>query len=142
MKKTDHVYWFFDGQLVNSFYDPMHIPRHKMFLKANYAIDSYAWNKANDEPIWSGSDEMVIDYIKVYQLKLDCNKSETITCQSDLDNFIYKVKKSISITSTVDEPIVSSTDKVTFRMTNSFDITGPFEVQQGGEFTVVQQDCP
>ena len=70
------------------------------------------------------------------------NPQERKTCQLDLDNFLYKVKKSISITSTVDEPIVSSTDKVTFRMTNSFDITGPFEVQQGGEFTVVQQDCP
>ncbi len=138
----DHVYWFFDGQLVNSFYDPMHIPRHKMFLKANYAIDSYAWNKANDEPIWSGSDEMVIDYIKVYQLKLDCNKSETITCQSDLDNFDYKLKKNISITSSASETTVSSNDTVVYRVTDSFEVTGPFQVNSGANFTVLKNDCP
>ena len=138
----DHVYWFFDGQLVNSFYDPMHIPRHKMFLKANYAIDSYAWNKANNEPRWSGSDEMVIDYIKVYQLKLDCNKNETITCQSDFDNFDYKLKKNISITSSVSETTVSSNDTVVYRVTDSFEVTGPFQVNSGANFTVLKNDCP
>ena len=85
---------------------------------------------------------MTIDYIKVYQLIWDCDTDETITCQSDLDDFVYKVKKSISVTSTVDEPVVSNTDYVTFRVTDSFEITGDFEVQQGGEFTVIQQDCP
>ena len=135
----DHVYWYFDGQLINSYTNLEHIPRHPLILKTNYAIDGFF---DHGDTIWAGPGTMTIDYIKVYQLKWDCSTDEVIACQSDLDNFLYKVKKSISITSTVDEPIVSSTDKVTFRMTNSFDITGPFEVQQGGEFTVVQQDCP
>lgn len=138
----DHVFWFFDGQLVNSFFDQSHIPHHPMYLKTNYAIDSYAWNRSNNTPNWIGSDEMVIDYIRVYQLNLDCGTNENITCQSDLDNFDYKLKKSVSITSSISGTCVSSTDNVTFRVTDSFEVTGPFEVQQGGEFTVIMQECP
>jgi len=140
----DHVYWYFDGQLINCYTDLEHIPRHPLILKTNYAIDGYAGRKINKvwSPEWFGTDTMTIDYIKVYQLKWDCSMDKVITCQSDLDNFDYKVKKSISITSTGNEPIVSNTNKVTFRVTDFFEITGPFEVQQGGEFTIVQQDCP
>ncbi len=85
---------------------------------------------------------MIIDYIKVCQLKWDCNTDETITCQSDLDGFDYAVKKTVSIVSTINQPIVSSGDKATFRVADSFEITGPFEVQSGGEFTVILQECP
>ena len=134
----DHVYWYLDGQLVNSYYDMAHIPQHLMTLKTNYAINSY-FNRGGH--LWDGQGTMTIDYIKVYQLNWDCETDEVITCQSDLAGFNYAVKKSVSITSTVNEPIVSNEDKVSFRVTDSFEITGPFEVQQGGEFTVILQNC-
>ena len=72
----------------------------------------------------------------------DCDKDETITCQSDLDGFEYGVKKSVAITSTVDEPIIGNTDKITFRVSDSFEIAGPFQVESGAEFTIIRQDCP
>ena len=134
----DHVYWFFDGHLVNSYTNPSHIPCHPLILKTNYAIDSYC---NHDNIIWEGPGTMTIDYINVYQLNWDCDTDETITCQSDLDNFNYAVKKTISVTSTLNEPVVSRADKVTFRVTDSFSVSGPFEVHQGGEFTVIQQPC-
>lgn len=96
----------------------------------------------NEEGKLGKGDEITIDSIRVYQLKTDCDTDETIASQSDLDNFDYAVKNSISITSTINEPVVSNTDKVTFRVADTFEITGPFEVQQGGEFAVIQQDCP
>mgnify|MGYP007101870348 CR=1 FL=1 len=37
---------------------------------------------------------------------------------------------------------VRNTDKVTFRVTDSFEITGPFQVDSGGEMTVIMQQCP
>ena len=92
--------------------------------------------------MWEGPGTMTIDYINVYQLNWDCDTDETITCQSDLDNFNYAVKKTISVTSTLNEPVVSRADKVTFRVTDSFEATGPFEVLQGGEFAVILQECP
>ena len=138
----DHVYWYFDGKLVNSYLDKNHIPRHSMTLKTNYAIDEYAVDHDTHQPIWFGSDEMDIEYIYVYQLEWDCDTDETITCQTDLDDFEYGVKKSVAITSTVGEPIVGSTDKITFRVSDSFEITGPFQVESGAEFTIIRQDCP
>lgn len=138
----DHVLWYLDGNLVNWYYDNKHIPCHEMTLKTNYAIDRFAINHDTGAPIWFGSAEMVIDYIRVYQLKWDCDKDEVITCQADLDDFKYAVKKSISITSTVEQPIVAVGDKVTFRVTEGFEITGPFEVNSGAEFTVILQACP
>ena len=135
----DHVCWYLDGQLVNSYHDIAHIPQHPMRLKTNYAINGY-YGYGGD--IWKGPDKMIIDYIKVCQLKWDCNTDETITCQSDLDGFDYAVKKTVSIVSTINQPIVSSGDKATFRVADSFEITGPFEVQSGGEFTVILQECP
>ena len=75
------------------------------------------------------------------ELVAEYDVDRRIPCQSDLDNFNYAVKKTVSVTSMVDEPIVSSGENVTFRVTDSFEITGAFEVQQGGKFTVIQQDC-
>ena len=85
---------------------------------------------------------MVIDYIRVYQLKWDCNTDETIMSQTDLDNFDFKVKKSITITPSIGEVVIGNTDKVTFRVADSFEITGPFQADNGCEFTVILQDCP
>ena len=31
---------------------------------------------------------------------------------------------------------------VTFRATDYFEITGPFQVENGGELTVIMQECP
>ena len=31
---------------------------------------------------------------------------------------------------------------VTFRATDYFEITGPFQVESGGELTVIMQECP
>lgn len=134
----DHVYWFFDGSLVNCYTDENHIPRHPMILKTNYAIDDYC---NHNSTTWMDSDTMTIDYIRVYTLDFDCNTDETIACQADLDNFDFSVKRSIEITSSLEETTISSTDKKSFRTTNSFQVTGPFQIENGGVFSVIIQQC-
>ena len=130
--------------MVNECHNLNYIPRHALTLKANYAIDKYALNNhtIGDTLIWKASDKMIIDYIKVYQLNWQCNTNELITQQYDLDHFDYAVKKSISIISNVEPVSVRNNDKVTFRATDSFEITGPFQVDSGGEMTVIMQSCP
>ena len=32
--------------------------------------------------------------------------------------------------------------KITFRVSDSFEIAGPFQVESGAEFTIIRQDCP
>ena len=87
--------------------------------------------------------QMVIDYIKAFSLKWDCDTDEVITCQNDLDQFEYAVKKSITIAPSSTDVTVGNNDKVTFRITDFIKATGTFEVQQGGEFTVIiQEECP
>lgn len=62
--------------------------------------------------------------------------------QIDLNDKNWAVKKSISITSTINDIKINDTDKVTFRVTDSFEITGPFQVNNVAEFAVIVQNCP
>lgn len=141
----EHVIWYCDGNMVDAYYNPDSIPSHPMTLKVGYSIDRYALknHKLDSVPEWMDGGSLVIDYIKVMQLDWDCDTDEVITCQQDLDGFDYSVKKSISITSSVENVELSNTDKVTFRVTDSFEITGPFEVDSGGELSIiVMKNCP
>ena len=52
------------------------------------------------------------------------------------------VKKSIDITASIEPVYVGNTDNVTFRATDAFEITGPFQVNSGGGMTVIMQTCP
>lgn len=135
----DHVYWFIDGNLVNSYYDSTHIPRHPLILKTNYSVDDYYRYGGF---VWTNTDEMDIDYIRVYQLRTNCNKVDTIASQNDLDDFQYELKKSVYVTSTTEEVRVYSSDTVAFRVVDTFEVTGPFQVDSGASFTVIRQDCP
>lgn len=67
--------------------------------------------------------------------------SEIITQQYELEHFDYGVKKSINISSSEEPVHIGGTDKVTFRATDFFEITGPFQVDSGGEMTVMVQEC-
>ena len=135
----EKVIWYCDGQVVNEFYETQNIPHRPLTLKTNYAINRHY---KHGETVWQGPESMDIDYICVCQLHWDCDTDEIITCQSDLDSFDYAVKRTITITSTVGQPIVSNIDKITFRVNESFAITGPFEVENGAEFTILMQACP
>lgn len=138
----DHVIWYIDGIVVNEYTEHSTIPHHEMALKVNYAIDNYAVPYQTGIPIWFGSDEMSIDYVKVFQLKTDCETDEVIISQSDLDLFDFAVKNSIAINPTNETITIGPTEKITFRITDFFEANGSFEIQSGAEFTVITQDCP
>lgn len=140
----EYIKWYCDGIIVNEYHNPDSIPHHQLSLITNYAIDRYALQPhvVSGEPLWRDSTSMNIDYIKVLQLQWDCDSDVEITCQTELENFIYGVKKSIAIISSIEPVQVGNTDKVTFRATDAFKITGPFQVDPGGEFTVIMQTCP
>lgn len=140
----ESIIWYCDGNIVNEYHNPDSIPHHHLSLITNYAIDRYALQSHSvyGYPEWQDSASMVIDYIKIHQLKWNCDTDAQIACQSDLDGFVYEVKKNIFITSSIGSVQVGNSDKVTFRATDSFDITGPFQVNSGGEMTVIMQSCP
>lgn len=70
----DSIIWYVDGVKVNEFTDNENIPHHEMKLKLNYAINNYAMRKVGKNrywPNWFAGDVMIVNYIKVYQLKND-----------------------------------------------------------------------
>lgn len=135
----DRITWFFDGEKVNECTETDFIPKNTMVLKISYSInDSFILDPNN---IWMGSDTLSVARLCYYKLSCDCDDDVTIRSQSDIDTFPYSVKKSITIDSE-DEIVVGSSDKVTFRATDSFVVSGPFLVNCGGELTVIIQDCP
>lgn len=134
-----YVKWYCDGTLVNEYSISENIPHRYLTLKTNYAIDGkYKYNHT----MWMDNDDMIVDYIIVYQLLWDCDSEETIYNQLDLDNFGYAVKKAISITPSSTNIEVNANDKMTFRVSDGFEITKLFQIDTGAEFTIIRQDCP
>ena len=137
----DYVRLYRDGKYVNEYQERQYIPKYPKSIRINYALNENSLNSLNMPNGWSGTDVMTIDYVKVCYLKLDCNTAEIINCQSYMDSFDYAVKKSITM-STTNLIKVRDTDHITFRVTDFFQDTGPFQVEYGGEFTVIVQECP
>lgn len=137
----DRITWYLDGEVVNEFYAPDSIPCHPLTLIANYAIDNKSLDPISLYPSWTDSGVVAIDYIQVRQLDWDCSSDEVISSQSDLDGFDYAVKKSVIIDSAIADVKVRNTDTVCFRVTDSFEVTGPFEVENGARLSVIKHAC-
>ena len=56
----NHVYWYLDGLLINTYDDVTHIPCHPLALKTNYAINGYYDYGGN---IWKETDIMTIHHV-------------------------------------------------------------------------------
>lgn len=137
----DRITWYCDGNIINECNDVNHIPRKAgKTMKLNYAIDTNA--VVHDSILWQGGGVMSIDYARIYQLEWDCDTDVTITSDNDLAAFDHKVKHSVTICPTSRNVTVHANDTVTFRVNDSFSVTGPFVAESGGNFTVIRQACP
>ena len=140
----ERIAWYFDGELFKEETDPTHIPQHPMWLKITHHLDNHAIFGSDTLPDWwRGTDEMVIDYVKHYKLKTDCDTNTVLRNNADFDGFHYSVKRSIAMGgqsgSTLSAP---NNTTLTFRAVDSIIIDGPFEVPQGTEMTLIIQECP
>ena len=143
----ERVTLYRDGIVISEVTGRENIPSHPLTLKTTYAIDKYVCATkdtivTHGPLVWKDTDTMYVDYIKVLQLKCDCENDKVIACQNDLDTLNFKVKRSYNITSTYENVQIGNTDKVTFRATDSFLISGPFQADIGSELTVIMQECP
>ena len=136
----DYVRWYVDGQVVNEYAVYDSIPHYEMVLKVNYAIDNYALY-ADNYPIWLGDDEMIIDYIKIYQLKTDCDVEVVIRDNQDLEDFQQTVKKSFLIEPT-DEVAVPANDNIHMRVSERIVIKDGFTIPLGAKISFQVQSCP
>lgn len=137
------ITWYLDGEIIGDYFDMDGVPTHPLRIIANYSLNDYGVQNEypNQIPFWRGTDNMLIDYIKVYQLKCDCDSYVTITNEYELDNFDQKVKHSVEIGSTNEIQVLNTTD-VTIRASDHISITGPFEVPIGAELGMIVHPCP
>ena len=139
----DRVTWYVDGIIVNEWTDYDKIPHHEMALKVNYAIDNFAVPDIGpqmNQPIWFERDEMVIDYIKVYQLKTDCDDDVIIQNVQDLIDYQPSVKHSISF-EPINELVVPADTDITLRA-ETITIGNGFTLPNGAKMTLRTQICP
>lgn len=137
----ERVTWYVDGDIVNEFTDYEYIPHHEMSLKVNYAIDNYAVPHQSGIPQWFDGDMMIIDYIKVLQLKTNCDMDFLISTQQDFVDYEPTVKKTISIEPT-NEITVPTNTIVYMRAVDSIVIGKGFTVPLGAQMTLQTQLCP
>ena len=137
----ERITWYVDGIIVNEFSDYDHIPHHEMALKVNYAIDNYALHYQTNLPDWRGSDEMSIDYVKVLQLKTNCDTDVLINSIQDLTNFQPSIKQSIKIEPS-SELIIPVDLNINMRAVDSIVIGNNFTLLQGAQMVLQTQLCP
>jgi len=131
------IIWYFDGKQVGQAINEPEITDQPMKLKVNYALNDYiTLADTNLFPL-----EMKIDYVKVYNLKCDCNSIVSITNSADLNNFNYSVKKKITI-GYAGSTIKVQGGSVSLRATDEIIINGDFEVPIGSEFFAFTHSCP
>ena len=137
----ERVIWYVDGKIVNECAVFDHIPHHAMYLIVNYAIDNYAVSQNPNLPVWFDGDKMVIDSIRVFRLKTNCDTDVLIENLLDLNNFRPSVKKSIKIES-LGELVVPTNANLNMRAVDSIVITEGFTVPLGAQITLRTQPCP
>lgn len=140
----ERVVWYFDGEIISEENDPDHIPKHPMWLKITHYEDAAVNSGTIEHPIWwEGTDEMTINYVKVYRLNTDCNTDAIIRTQTNFNYFKYKVKRSITMGGQNNATLaVADTCNFTMRAVDSITIDGAFEIPIGASMTLITQDCP
>lgn len=135
------VRWFLNGKLQNTYAMPDTIPQHPMTLKINYTIKGKAivLDPVTHMPDWQDGDEMVIDYVRVYKLKRDCESIAYITTLSALQNFNFALKKEIHICPITHLSITSGQGD-TFRATQKIRLKN-VTIPQGSKVSFIMQDC-
>lgn len=136
----EKVEFYVDGNIVNECDNPEQIPQFPMWLKITHIIDRYALYP--DLTWWQGSDEMTINYVKVYRLKSGCDSIVTIRSNTDLDNYYFSVKNSITMGAQTGVLTLPNDSIYTMRAVESITIDGGFEVPVGTELTLITQECP
>lgn len=141
----DYVKWYRDGEVVSQYHDVSHIPQYPKTLKINYAIlKNYLQLDTINNVLygWSGSDTLTIDYVKVLQLKTDCETDEIITTGIQFANYDCRFKHSITIGSIEGQVIVPSNTSVSMLAEEYIIINGEFEISPGSEMILSVHACP
>jgi len=84
-----------------------------------------------------------VDYFRYYQLNTQyCNTDALIINNTQLSNFVYGVRRNITIGNGSTAISLNAGESVTFRATNDVIINGDFTVPLGSELNIIPTPCP
>lgn len=132
--------WYFDGQVIGEVMNDS-VPIHTMSLMINYALDLVMIDSIT--PIQSGfPNDMVIDYVSINKLKCNCTNDVSILNNTQLTNFVYEVKKSITVDGNGTTITLPSSSSNVFRATDYLLIDTDFEAPLGTTLELTTHICP
>ncbi len=126
------IVWYVDGFPIRISDNIGIIDPVKIIL--NFAL--YKYNPPNSSTPFPS--KMYVDFVKVHQLRNDCNNNLIINNSNNFLTLDNKVKKSITINNSVSIP---SSTSVYLRASQSFLIAGSFTVPIGSSFFVDVNPC-
>lgn len=138
----DYIRWYCDGNMVAEYHDVAHIPQYPKTLKITYGLNNIAIDGSNLPNGWSGTDDLTIDYVRVYKLNTDCETNQHITTATQFANYDNKMKRSITIGAPSGCLTVPSNTNVTMRASDFILINGDFEITSGTQATFMVHECP
>ena len=138
----NHCVWYLDDNAIGEYYGDS-IPKRKMYVMLNYALDNWVLAGSPKVPIQSGfPDSMKVDYVKISKLKCDCGTNAIIQNNTQFGAFVYQVKKTITIGGYGYGISLSSFYKGALRATDGITINGDFTVPIGAELELITHPCP
>ena len=133
------IAWYVDGILVREIVNPGIVDPFLLFL--NFSLNPIPYGSNVNESLTPIPSKMVIEFVKVHQLEMDCN-TVINDCGFSFFGYDQKVKKSITIgacgTALNVQPIGSS---IFLRATDFIEINGAFTVPLGSKMTADIADC-
>ncbi len=139
---TDRMKFYFDDNPYLQIYKPISMNPMRAVLDFQLMADQD--NSGNVYPFYSGTpfpQYLNIDYFRYYQLKKDCNTDAIINNNTDLSNFVFAVKRNITIGNGSTTIYLNAGDNKTFRATNETTINGEFTVPIGSELSIIPTPC-
>lgn len=130
----DKITWYYDGVVIRE--KENHNINDEIRIILNFAY-SEGYPLPNTPYI---STYMLVDYVKVYQLKSDCHLSYSV-CNFPFSSYAYSVKKSIKIGGTGCNNVQPVNTNVVLRANDFVEIINNFEVPLGSELDIVVQPC-
>jgi len=123
------ITWFVDGKTIRT------LNNHNIIDHVRIILGSGIKNAPQAPPF---VDYWYVDYVKVYDLKYDCANNASITNTTQLANYDYKVKNSITLSGA---NTIQAGDNVCLRAVNSIELLDGFEVPPGAELYLDNTPC-
>lgn len=82
-----------------------------------------------------------VDYFRYYTLNKDCSSNVVLLNNTDVSNFVYSTKSSITFGNGSNSISFNSNDNKYFRAVNSITVNSEFSVPLGGQVALIPTNC-